>query len=424
MSSSCPKNSPLRFPSAPLVALLLALLAASGCGRGRYLAQVAPYSRTVAGPANWGPSHGELAFEALFASHTNRIRQDGTLVASEIFLPSTNRLVSLQIKVWRKSPDGALAPVGETENLAPRIKPGVARRLKWKRPIRGIREGDYYGLRATFSGASEQNFFADTNSVSLVQGDPVGLAPVLNASTARSVPGAPLFQLFMAAPDIIFIGDSVMSGRTNSVSYADYFYATVHEDDPAATTPRIAGRLLRATYQNVAISGQTTARILARFQRDVIDQRPKIAVIEGGNNDVFRRVPAKAIVANLAKMANLCLAAGIKPVFVCVYPFHSTMMGDYGSPINCSTADEVNSRLLAFPSQFPGCVVADSRPAIGRFSVDGPSGNYWSLAPEADSGDGVHLTARGHAANALAIVMAIDPKLAYSNSISISSPSR
>ncbi len=76
-------------------------------------------------------------------------------------------------------------------------------------------------------------------------------------------------------------------------------------------------------YINRGISGQTTPQMLIRFRPDVIAHKPKAVVILAGTNDIAGNtgpMTLEEIEGNLASMAQLAKANGIKVVFASVMP--------------------------------------------------------------------------------------------------------
>jgi lysophospholipase L1-like esterase len=76
-------------------------------------------------------------------------------------------------------------------------------------------------------------------------------------------------------------------------------------------------------YINRGISGQTTPQMLIRFRPDVIVLRPKVVVILAGTNDIAGNtgpVTLEAIEDNLASMAELARANGIRVVLASLLP--------------------------------------------------------------------------------------------------------
>jgi lysophospholipase L1-like esterase len=76
-------------------------------------------------------------------------------------------------------------------------------------------------------------------------------------------------------------------------------------------------------YVDRGISGQTTPQMLVRFRPDVIALKPKVVVILAGTNDIAGNtgpMTDEDIEGNLATMAELAKAHGIKVVFSSILP--------------------------------------------------------------------------------------------------------
>jgi len=76
-------------------------------------------------------------------------------------------------------------------------------------------------------------------------------------------------------------------------------------------------------YVNRGISGQTTPQMLVRFRQDVIDLKPKVVVILAGTNDIAGNTGPMTLEqteANLASMADLAAANGIRVVLCSILP--------------------------------------------------------------------------------------------------------
>lgn len=77
------------------------------------------------------------------------------------------------------------------------------------------------------------------------------------------------------------------------------------------------------SYVNRGISGQTTPQMLLRFRADVIDLKPKIAVILAGGNDIAGNTGianAKMITNNIFSMIELAQVHQIKVILCSVLP--------------------------------------------------------------------------------------------------------
>ena len=103
------------------------------------------------------------------------------------------------------------------------------------------------------------------------------------------------------APTILVFGDSLSAG---------------YGIDPARGWVSLLDAKLRAAgYQykvvNASVSGETTAGGLARLPRALQTQHPALVVLELGGNDGLRALPLPAMRDNLARMIQLCQAAGL-----------------------------------------------------------------------------------------------------------------
>ena len=95
---------------------------------------------------------------------------------------------------------------------------------------------------------------------------------------------------------VVFLGDSITDGWALN----QYF----------------PGKL----YINRGISGQITSQMLGRMKADVLDLKPRVVVVLGGTNDLARGVKVSAIQNNLAMIAALAAAHGVKPLMASILP--------------------------------------------------------------------------------------------------------
>jgi len=78
-------------------------------------------------------------------------------------------------------------------------------------------------------------------------------------------------------------------------------------------------------YIDRGISGQTTPQMLIRMRADVINLKPKVVVILAGTNDIAGNTGPSTnemIEDNLASMADLAKANGIKPILCSILPVY------------------------------------------------------------------------------------------------------
>jgi lysophospholipase L1-like esterase len=87
--------------------------------------------------------------------------------------------------------------------------------------------------------------------------------------------------------------------------------------------PRFGGFFPGKPYVGRGISGQTTPQMLIRFRPDVVALRPKAVVILAGTNDIAGNtgpMTDEQIQGNLASMAEIAKANGIRVVFSSILP--------------------------------------------------------------------------------------------------------
>ena len=111
----------------------------------------------------------------------------------------------------------------------------------------------------------------------------------------------------LAAPDpgenrVVFMGDSITD---------------------AWPQPRFGAFFPGKPYVGRGISGQTTPQMLIRFRPDVVALKPKAVVILAGTNDIAGNtgpMTDEQIAGNLASMAEIAKANGIRVVFSSILP--------------------------------------------------------------------------------------------------------
>lgn len=140
-------------------------------------------------------------------------------------------------------------------------------------------------------------------------------------------------------------------------------------------------------YIGRGIGGQTTPQMLVRFRQDVLNLRPTTVVILAGTNDIAENmgpISLEAIAGNLASMAELAKANGIKPVLCSVlpafdYPWRPGLMPNEKIPkLNALLKDYCEKNGVIFLDYFSK--MADARMGL----------------PVELAGDGVHPTAAGY----------------------------
>jgi lysophospholipase L1-like esterase len=101
--------------------------------------------------------------------------------------------------------------------------------------------------------------------------------------------------------------------------------------------PRFGGFFPGKPYIGRGISGQTTPQMLVRFRADVIALRPVVVVILAGTNDLAGNtgpITLEETEGNLASMAVLARASGIRVVLASVLPVSNYGHDHEGNPLD------------------------------------------------------------------------------------------
>ncbi len=84
---------------------------------------------------------------------------------------------------------------------------------------------------------------------------------------------------------------------------------------------------------NRGVNGNTTAGMLVRFKRDVLQYSPSHVIITGGANDAFDNVPVAEVSANIQQMVELALQHNVKPIIgltlPCNFPDEERLLAQY-----------------------------------------------------------------------------------------------
>ncbi|WP_448097012.1 SGNH/GDSL hydrolase family protein [Luteibacter yeojuensis] len=107
-------------------------------------------------------------------------------------------------------------------------------------------------------------------------------------------------------------------------------------------------------YINRGISGQTTPQMLVRFRADVIALKPAVVVILAGTNDIAGNTGASSlemIEDNLASMAELARAHGIRVVLASLLPVNDYLVKDQTSRRPPATIRALNAWIREYAAR-------------------------------------------------------------------------
>ena len=351
---------------------------------------VSPYTTASYGVGNYGPTTGETSFEFINSGKQYQIRQSGVIRQVKFSVGSMTGVTGCQVKVWRQVSSGVWVLIGTSEDLLSQMVAGSVNTLL----LNGIDAniGDYLAVRLTYSSASSQTLrsvaplsggstlYAVSNSVP----NGVGFAWTSQYPTANS---AVVIEAYMTAPSFVSIGDSIMAGNAQGASYIEPAGTPIRFGDIGWLVSQATGW----TYQNMGIGGNSMVQIANRFNSDVAALKPKLAIMEGGVNELIYGTNALTTMVSWTNALNSCVAAGIKPVVVGVLPFRNYVSA---TDAKLEQRDILNGLLRSFAISVGGIYV-DPDLTVGSFYAGGSITNRWALSELADSGDGLHLSRWG-----------------------------
>ena len=168
--------------------------------------------------------------------------------------------------------------------------------------------------------------------------------------------------------------------------------------------PRFGGFFPSKPYIDRGISGQTTPQMLLRFRPDVIALVPRVVVILAGTNDLAGNtgpMTDEQIEGNLASMAELAKANGIKVVFSSILPVSQYHLrpGDTSAPQTTrrpmARIKALNAWMMTYAAAnghvyldyFPAMVDADGllKAELSEDDLHPTSAGYAIMAPLAEA---------------------------------------
>ena len=158
--------------------------------------------------------------------------------------------------------------------------------------------------------------------------------------------------------------------------------------------PRYGEFFTGKPYVGRGISGQTTPQMLIRFRPDVIALKPKVVVILAGTNDIAGNtgpMTNEEIQANLASMAELAKANGIRVVLSSILPVSAYHTAANGIP---QTTSRPMTRILALNEWIKQYAASEKHVYLDYFPAMVDS---TGLLREELSADDLHPNAKGYA---------------------------
>jgi lysophospholipase L1-like esterase len=148
---------------------------------------------------------------------------------------------------------------------------------------------------------------------------------------------------------------------------------------------------------NRGVNGQGTDEILARFDRDVIQEAPDYVIILAGVNDIFQGLSLEAIKPNLLEMYRKAIDNGIIPVAATVLPYNTAAPAESRAirDLNVWIAETAKELTILF-SDTNHAVADPSNPDRLHTS---PEGNHPDVSGYRAMGEALTRTIESHLAN-------------------------
>ena len=134
---------------------------------------------------------------------------------------------------------------------------------------------------------------------------------------------------------------------------------------------------------NLGLSGDTSAGMLERFDRDVVPFHPQYLIILGGTNSLRGGVPAESVIADLKAIEEKCIEHNIQPILLTLPPINpDNIQRAFGEP-TAADWQESFAAVNTFIRTQPHIDLA------ARFQQEG------EILPTALALDGIHMDTAG-----------------------------
>lgn len=165
---------------------------------------------------------------------------------------------------------------------------------------------------------------------------------------------------------VVFIGNSIVNGfpLSRGRSFPGLIRAAVKAGETGYS----------ANIINKGVNGETTANILQRFDRDVLEHEPACVFIMTGTNDfIYREKDPAGCMENLEKMARMAESTGIVPVHLTPLPVHPGKAGRMWMSGLGIDYDRINDEIEALSALIrrSGRLFVDTGAAWREYAADG-----------------------------------------------------
>lgn len=336
-------------------------------------------------------------------NNLSRIRQSGNITQFKIYINVISGVDTVYFQVWRYNAGTSRFDLVGEEEIKARLTATSVNTITLNTPI-AVLEGDYVGIGGISSSPSSK--FVSLKAKNVTTANSIRYKDLAKPATDYNFNAAtgdtyniPI-KVYMQSPLVALIGDSIIAGHPAHYSFVENSLTSSLLNQVGAQLALINSKYI---YQNMGIGNTTSTQISARFVADVVALKPKMAIINGGVNDIYGGLISKVtFLSNYTSMLNACIAASIVPVVCKILPWTE------GTNEQMIIRDEWMVDLQALVATYDGAVWVDFDVAMGKNRVGGSEDNLWDLKTNPDyDEDTVHPTLLGYAKMAETINNAI-----------------
>jgi PKD repeat protein len=333
----------------------------------------------------WGD---HIGVDWIAYGNANRFLQTGNVTQIKFYAVEVAKLAELKIKIWtEKATDGIFNLKSTSANFAPQLVNGLNVIDLSSTPI-SVAEGEYYGIyiKANIEAAVTPIGIYATNSEyeGNCRAAYNATSTNFNWGNVTGSNGTINLEFYMETPQIIFTGDSIISGQALSFACTNQgFYAPA--SDFSNVIPSKLQGLTGLTYQNIATSGINYPRIYNEFYAWALQHQPQYILIEGGINNLKADHTAEFIFSYIQQQILDCQAASVTPIVCLVFPTSGQLTAS-----QVIQYEALNQLIINYQGVNNGFLLVDCRDDLGTYS-----GGTWVLNGSYSS-DGLHLNEAGN----------------------------
>lgn len=353
------------------------------------------YINVESGTANAGTGTANVYVNV--GTSTRVLRNMPYIDKVKFYIGSLTNVTDLQIIVLRYV-DGHMQQVWTSGNITSKCTASQINTISVVGSSAQIKTGDYLGMIIANSTGyvARLRRITATNAINRYTAAAAFTEDLITPTTSSNSDAditLPI-QVYGPAPDLIFVGDSIISGETASANLCSGKL-------DASYTGLDISQSIESTFgiitQNMGVNGNTSTNLVARWDNDVLAMQPKVVVLAIGTNDIAAGATWATYSTNMHIMLSDLADAGIPCIVTGIIP--RTEWCNPGDYAKCQTRRLWNGYIRdIINSTYSGKAwYWDTDSTLGENYADGDAGNLDKIKT-AYHVDTVHLNAAGQLA--------------------------